>query len=511
MPSPRKSSPITTGTYELPQQFAERIREQFPEEYPEFLLALDVPPATSIRLNPHKWKWLVAQSDFPNKTPDAIKHITGTNASPVPWTQNGWFLRDRPSFTLDPLFHAGCYYVQEAGSMVLEHVLSLPELRENSDLILDSCAAPGGKSTLIAAMFPKSLIVANEVIRSRIPALLENCTKWGTGNLVVTQSDPVRFTALEAFFDLAVVDAPCSGEGLFRKNPPSRMEWSPDNAHHCALRQRTILMDTWKAIRPGGHLIYTTCTFNPEENEHNVAWLLEQTDGDCVPVPGGMMREIRVGNVTGYGLYPHRSQGEGFFLSVIRKPAPDGNLLPRRPYIRAKHIIEPEPFALKKTSEWLTTKTPMAPLNHPTGAPSNSQPGISADSAASTDSDFRQFQIRDRLFRIRSNHWNSLHILSSQLPVRYAGTEIAGIIRDDVRPAAAAALDMHLNCRHFPKIACTRDDALRFLRRESLPVPESADTGWHLATFHSIPLGWLKNIGRRMNNYHPKEWRIRQF
>ena len=459
----------------LPETFTGRIRQQFPDDHSGFLKALDTKPAASIRINPDKMEHL--SDGTPAHTPAPVTHR-------VPWSQNGWFLRERPSYTLDPLLHAGAYYVQEASSMFLEHVLALPELREQSGVILDACAAPGGKSTLIAAQFPDSLVVANEVIRSRVPALLENSIKWGSGNLVITQNETGRIAALTDFFDLVVADAPCSGEGLFRKDPSARTEWSAAHAQHCAIRQRSILADLWKSIRPGGYMIYTTCTFNPEENERNIAWFLGESNGECLKIPMppdcDAIREISTGPVTGYGFYPHLTSGEGFFLTLIRKPGRAHERHARRPYLRARQITEPGASAVSKTARWFT------------------------------GDEHVWFQIKERLHHIHSSHIDSLHIIASMLSVRYAGTETGKIIRDEIRPAPPAALDIHLDAGHFPQIDCSHEDALSFLRRESLPVPEDSVSGWHLAMYRGLPLGWLKNIGSRMNNYHPKEWRIRQ-
>ncbi len=475
----------------LPDAFSRRIREQFPDSHPDFIAALDRPPLTSIRLNPHKWSRIQGSQDLPG--------------DPVPWSINGRFLQERPSFTLDPLFHAGSYYVQEASSMFLEYVLSRlanPKQAESPapaesppGIILDACAAPGGKSTLLAAFFPESLVVANEVIRSRVSPLMENSIKWGTGNLVVTQNDPSHFSALPGFFDLILTDAPCSGEGLFRKDPSARLEWSADNATHCSLRQRSILTGLWPALKPGGYLIYTTCTFNPEENERNVAWLLGETGGECVRIDmpddssyhQNSIHEVADGSVTGYGFYPHRTPGEGFFLSVIRKNTndhvPGGKTArshSRRAAGRASHIQSPDPAAASNAGKWFN------------------------------GSGFNWYQIRERLFRIKSSHLHTLEHLSGVLTIRYAGTEVGRVIRDEVLPAPAAALDIHLDSAVFPMIDCSLEDALGYLRRENLAVPPDAKQGWHLVRYQGLALGWTKNIGKRMNNYYPSGWRIRK-
>lgn len=521
----------------IPEDFIRRIKNQFPEEYPAFLNALEDVPATSIRINPSKWTPLC-----PFPSPPAM---------PVPWSLNGWFLTDRPSFTMDPLFHAGCYYVQEPGSMFLEQVLkkllpaghneirkygtsfgetSQPDGAPVPGIILDACAAPGGKTTLLASLYPDSLVVANEPVRSRIPSLLENSIKWGTGNIVITQNDTSRIAEFTGFFDLILADAPCSGEGLFRKDHDARKEWSSDKAHHCSLRQRSILGNLWQALRPGGFLVYSTCTFNPEENEMNIAWLLHQTGGESVTVDAsGPMVHISKGPVSGYAFYPHKTTGEGFFLSIIRKPAdavqdgyrsPDGYPSPD-PGRGPSGSCQPAPQAVSRPAHRSGNRPAVRPNSRPGNQSSfrpvsgHSKIGIpdpeiiqQAEPWFSGD-DFSWFTIGDRLFRIRTPHLEILRQLSSALTIRYAGTEAGKIIRDDARPSPAAALDIRLNSELFPHLNCSREEALKFLRREPPALPDRFPPGWILVTYSGLPLGWARNIGSRLNNYHPKEWRIR--
>ena len=561
----------------LPDTFARRIREQFPDEHRAFTSALDQPPRTSIRLNPHKW--------------GRIRHRPDPPGEPVPWSLNGRFLSERPSFTLDPLFHAGSYYVQEASSMFLERVLAGPgsvlhnEPADNGpddtvgrrsaetplskstkapSAILDACASPGGKTTLLASLFPDALVVANEVIRSRVPPLMENSIKWGTGNIVVTQNNPSHFGGLPSFFDIILTDAPCSGEGLFRKDPAARREWTPENARHCSMRQRSILTGLWPSLRPGGLLIYTTCTFNPEENELNIAWLLDQTGGECVRVDAGIrndadirsetnnqagsnanrnasrqlnsVQELTQGRVIGYGFHPHRTPGEGFFLSVIRKPDLlthsshnfDENSSNKSFYSRSYDANisgsvsgadnRSESGRSRSRKRGGSRRTPpgasgRSSADRQTGGPELLTPeaNILAQTADwFTGDPFTWYHLGERLFRIRAAHFPLLQQLSQILSVRHAGTEAGRILRNQVIPVAAAAFDIHLNPSAFPAINVSRDDALRYLRRENLPVPPEAPAGWHLVVYEGLPLGWTKNIGRRMNNYYPAEWRIRK-
>ncbi len=505
----------------LPEDFIRRIREQFPDSHQDFLNALDQPPRTSIRLNPHKWDRIRPERDVPGE--------------PVPWSINGRFLDERPSFTFDPLFHAGGYYVQEAGSMFLEHVLSRLANHGNSgfqggmepspNVILDACAAPGGKSTLLASLFPEALIVANEAIRSRMPPLIENSIKWGTGNIVVTQNDASHFSSLPGFFDLILADAPCSGEGLFRKDYGARLQWTAGNANHCSLRQRSILAGLWPALKQGGFMVYTTCTFNPEENEQNVAWLLDETGGECVRIdlPDDSsndafgIREISGNKVTGYGFYPHRIPGEGLFLSVICKNRQEPGHVQTQNRAITQHEIHSRSSDIFRHSAQNQKRKRIKTRSRSRQAEGRASLMQSVDPAAINQSSkwfagsgAAWYQIRERLFRIRSSHYDTLQQLAGVLTIRYAGTEAGRIVRNEVLPAPAAALDIHLNPDRFPQIDCSPEEALRFLRRENLTVPAEAKPGWHLVMYEGLPLGWTKNIGSRMNNYHPSEWRIRK-
>jgi 16S rRNA (cytosine1407-C5)-methyltransferase len=553
------SNPRNTEIPSLPDAFVQRIRQQFPDEHKEFITALNLAPGTSIRLNPHKWERIRSRPSPPGE--------------PVPWSRNGRYLHERPSFTHDPLFHAGSYYVQEASSMFLEHVLAGPgsvyrtapadsitagttsvpydSLRTESPgsavpfrppvTILDACAAPGGKTTLLAALFPDALVAANEVIRSRVPSLLENSIKWGTGNIVVTQNDPSHFRRLPGFFDLILADVPCSGEGLFRKDPAARREWSPENARHCAMRQRSILTELWPALRPGGLLVYTTCTFNPDENERNLAWLMEQTGGESVRVdavssltrlPSQVIREIKHGGATGYAFHPHISAGEGFFLGVLHKPDSithhDNNISSSDTY---STYYSPDHDAYYQIEKGSPESYPSPAGRH---AGKRSRHGKtrrkSSGSAASgpheltqpdpsiltrtdkwfTGDNFEWYQLGDRLFRIRSGHLPLLRQFVAALSVRHAGIEVGRVIRDEVIPSPAAAFDIHLDHSAFPVMDLSREEAIRYLRRENLPVPPDAPAGWNLVVHDGLALGWTKNIGRRMNNYYPAEWRIRK-
>ena len=288
----------------FPEEFIQRISAQDYIVPANLLKALEEPSPVSLRVNRAKW----------SKLP--------LNSEPVPWCSSGYYLPYRPVYTLDPLFHSGCYYPQEASSMFLEKVFrSVDGFGENLR-VLDLCGSPGGKSTHISGLIgPSGLLISNEVIRSRASVLAETLTKWGSGNVMVTQNDPSVLGRLTGYFDLILVDAPCSGEGMFRSST-AVSEWSVENTGHCSVRQKRILMEIWPALKEDGILVYSTCTFNPGENEENIKWLLSRNMAECLRIdvneyPG--VCEMDHNGIFGYGFYPDKVKGEGFFISVVRK------------------------------------------------------------------------------------------------------------------------------------------------------------------------------------------------
>lgn len=448
---------------ELPIAFAERMKGQLGTSYSQFEAALQQPAPISIRIN-------------------ELKLTESPALARVPWASTGYYLPVRPQFTLDPRLHAGAYYVQEASSMFLEQALrQTVDLRQDVRA-LDLCGAPGGKSTHLASLLtPNSLLVSNEVIRSRASILAENVTKWGSGNVVVTNSDPRDFSRLSEFFDVMVVDAPCSGEGMFRKDPQAMQEWSEDNVNLCAQRQQRILSDVWGALKPGGILVYSTCTWNLAENEENMAWLAEQEAAEPLRLqldPAWGIEETSLHGVSGYRFYPHRLQGEGFFLTVLRKAGVYEE--PQRSSKKKKHKLT---LAGKKeqamVNNWLVEPERFAWLQH-----------------------------GEVISAIPENLFEEVDQLYQNLYVVYAGTEIAEAKGKKLKPLQALALSQYLNKEAFRTEELDLELALRYLRKEDIPVAGNSND-WLLMTFSNLPLGWAKQIGSRINNYFPKEWRIR--
>ncbi|MDR0547005.1 MAG: rRNA cytosine-C5-methyltransferase [Dysgonamonadaceae bacterium] len=273
---------------QLPEAFISRTKALLGDEWEAFEQALNQEKPTSIRFNPKK---------------TGIEILFDVE-SPVPWASNAYYLSSRPVFTLDPFFHAGCYYVQEASSMFLEHYVK--NYVHEPVKALDLCAAPGGKSTHLSAVLPEgSLLVANEVIRQRANILSENLIKWGNPQTIVANNYPADIGKLKEFFDLIVCDLPCSGEGMFRKDAGAITEWSVQNVKFCAERQRQIISDIFPALKHGGILIYSTCTYNREENEDNIEWICREFEAELLEAPRRFM--------------PHKTRGEGFFIAAIRK------------------------------------------------------------------------------------------------------------------------------------------------------------------------------------------------
>jgi len=436
----------------LPADFVKRV-EQDDFLGHSLIEALDTSSPVSIRRNPSK--------------ANAVLPVSGE----IPWCNHAFYLSERPSFTRDPLFHAGAYYPQEAGSMFLDTVLKQLDLPEKP-AVLDLCAAPGGKSTLIASFLAgKGLLVSNEVINARARILKENLIKWGSVNTIVTNNDPTDFQRIPGFFDLMVVDAPCSGEGMFRKDHASRNEWSEANVVLCAARQKRIVMDVWEALKPGGFLVYSTCTFNSAENEDNVSWFADELGADIIPVNSAHFKEGR----DGIGLYalPSLVDTEGFFLAVLQKPA---------------NASTPKIKPLKKTEvSRIKTIDSMLPFAQLDG--------------------MEVLQWTDFAFAIPQELAESAVLLQHHLRVIKLGTELGEIARKGLIPHEALALSPGLRNPSLPVIELDTNEALAYLHGDTFPLPGTA--GFNLITYQAEPLGWIKHIGNRFNNLYPKEWRIR--
>lgn len=443
--------------FSWPNDFTQRIQSQFQKDAPLFISALQHEPKTSLRLNPHKFTQAVSQQA-------------------IAWSKHSYFLDRRPNFALDPLWHAGAYYVQEASSMFLAQAHQFIG-GEQPKLILDLCAAPGGKSTQLNSLIaPDDLLVSNELIRSRIPVLHENLTKWGYPNHLISNSDPRQFGELGALFDVLLVDAPCSGEGLFRRDAQAAMEWSTENTKLCALRQQRILADSIRCLKKGGYLIYSTCTFNPAENEEQLQWLSEQFGLVSIRIPlddSWGVDELQYKNQYAYRFLPHRMAGEGFFISIMQKTE------------EAAHTSRSK----KLKSLFQQTK------NYP------------ADWLKITD-DKIIFQHKDQI-KFAPRGWEmEISYLQQKLNLVKIGQQLGGEIKRRFLPHPELAFSTALQPEAFPRLNLRQEEALQFLAREPFDWHKQGKD-WELICFQNIPLGFIKGIGNRCNNYYPKSWRLR--
>lgn len=496
----------------LHPEFIKRTRSLLKDEYAAFEAMLDIHIApTSIRLNPRKTT-LNSEEDYQYSiAPHNVEQL-------VPWCEAGRYLEVRPAFTYEPAFHAGAYYVQEASSMFLEQavrtILKNADFSEKPPKVLDLCAAPGGKSTHLLALLPEeSLLVSNEVIRSRAMILAENIAKWGAPNNIITRNDPKDFGQLRHFFDLIVADLPCSGEGMFRKDRASRSEWSLDNVRLCAARQRRIVHDIWEALRPGGWLIYSTCTFNTEENEDNVRSLAEELGAKITLIPTEKEWDI-VGalkhSIPAYRFFPHRTAGEGFFLALMQKngEATEANDLLKKHKDHRQPTKTPEPIKNLLTNPErfifrMDKNTPGKNGNEKHGNPKYAEANAKAKHTADNK------ERAGSWFALPKTHEETYSLLSEHLNILSAGIPLGEFKGTDFTPSAALALSTALNLEAYPIVELSYEQAISYLEREAIPMPEGSPRGYLLVTFRNMPLGFVKNIGNRANNLYPQEWRIR--
>lgn len=450
----------------LPEAFVTRTRALLgDDDYAAFEAALQREPLTSLRFNPGK--------NIINALSSPVR------LRPVPWASEGYYADERPTFTFDPLFHAGCYYVQEASSMFVEQVFR--RYVDRPVVVLDLCAAPGGKSTHIRSLLPEgSLLVSNEVMRSRIGVLAENLVKWGHPDVVVTHADPADFTSLKSVFDVILTDVPCSGEGMFRKDAVAVDEWSTDNVALCWQRQRRILTDVWPSLKPGGLIIYSTCTYNICEDEDNVAWLRDTFGAEPLTVPFSPSWGI-TGDLSGRGLpvcrfLPHRTDGEGFFLAALRKPREDD---------------EPAPLCRKKERKG---KTPAVPVGC---------------RAWLREPDAWEWACDGEQVTAVARPWKELvGLLRQHLRVISAGVRVGEVRGKDLIPSHALAMST-VRADAFPVCELDYGQAVAYLRKEALRLPSDAPRGYVLVAYRGVPLGFVKSLGSRANNLYPADWRIR--
>lgn len=421
-----------------------------------FIRSHSEPAPTSIRINPFK------------KT-----ELNFELGNRVPWATNAFYLKERPVFTADPLFHAGCYYVQEASSMFIEHALKQVVDFDNSILALDLCAAPGGKSTILSSLLnSSSLLVANEVVKSRADVLAYNLAKWGNCNHVVTNSETASFSNINALFDVVIVDAPCSGSGLFRKQEDAPNEWNLNAVRHCSIRQKDILRDVIPCLKQNAHLLYSTCSYSSAENEEIVKWLISEHHMELVPLKFDQNWGIE-DTGSGYRFYPYKLQGEGFFCCVLKMSDSLGAHVP----VKKNAFKEVAKADLGVISNFIELGNQYKVIVH--------------------NSEYKL---------INANCLYFINSTKDNLYFKSVGTPLGEIKHEQLIPHHFLAFSSHLRPQ-VESVELSDDEALKYLKKEDLKLPNRSN-GLKRFTSKGFGLGWGKNLGNRINNYLPAHFQI---
>lgn len=452
----------------IPTDFADYTRQLMGKKlYAVLERGLEEEAPVSVRLNPFKTDGRLDEGEQ------------------VPWCPWGYWLAGRPAFTFDPLLHAGLYYVQEASSMfvceAVRQCLGQRLLPQRALLAADLCAAPGGKTTALRSVLPEgSLLFSNEPMKQRASILKENVIKFGHPDLIVTNNYPRDYRKTGLAFDLILTDVPCSGEGMFRKDAGAVSEWSPQNVEKCRELQRSIVEDIWPCLKPGGLLIYSTCTFNAHEDEENTAWIAETLGADFVALetrPDWHITGALTGSQPCCRFIPGRTRGEGLFMAVLRKHGKAGN-------------------DKTWTSQAAANKTKKGTNDHKDWLKTDLGDFVETEEKGSVRA------IPARWTAIYNNVKKSLHII-------HAGVELGTVKGRDLVPDASLALSTALNREAFSQAELSYDEAIRYLRKEAVMLAPDMPRGFTLVTYRHQPLGFVKNIGNRANNLYPQEWKIK--
>ena len=449
----------------LPVAFKELMRKQLGAEEAEHLFeALDSVSPVAVRLNPAKCGDAGVWSD----------------GEAIAWSRNGRKLKERPSFTLDTAFHAGAYYVQEAASQFIDHIVAGEPLQGKR--VLDMCSAPGGKTTIYStAVGVDGLVVANEYVRSRANILADNVRKWGMGNVLVTNNAPEHIAQFEGWFDLVAVDAPCSGEGMFRKEEVAREEWSIDAVKMCAARQLSIVREAWQSLKAGGLFIYSTCTFNDEEDEGLLRTFIDEM-GDVfepsqrveIDDAWGVVRG-EVGAFQTFRFFPHKTDSEGLFVAVARKAEATTQ---RTPKARKKVMQEVDKVSRKELMRWLQ------------------------------DADQYAFaMVADTIYAYRTEQFKAVQALSEGLTAIYSGVAMGQIFKGKLKPDWALSQYVGLNRDAVAVEELDEQRALDYLRKKDIAVGDMVE-GMNLMTHNGRALGFAKKVGARCNNLYPNSLKI---
>ncbi len=494
---------------ELPKLFLDRMEEMLGEQYEAFLASYGKPHRPTLRVNTLKL------------TPDELRAIAPFCGDPVPWQENGIYYPDsdevRPG--KHPFHEMGLYYIQEASAMIPAS-LRTPRKGER---VLDLCAAPGGKTTqLAAALGGEGLLVANEIHPARAAILAQNVERMGIANALVTNESPASLAKhFPAFFDMIVVDAPCSGEGMFRKEDDAVTMWSPDNVTLCAERQSEILNEAAKMLVGGGYMVYSTCTFAPEENEGTlVRFLLDHPEFEVVEPESHAVLAAREAGLIDRGrlewvttvqipdekraalaeqvekslrLFPHHADGEGHFAVLLHKTA---------------ETVAPVATAPKSSRDKRKAGKPTTSgkgANSPEAAPAIYE--AFADDVLNSAPTGTPCLFGDHLYLLPHALEGGRQALEG-IRVLRAGLCVGEIKGKRFEPAHALALALRAaNAKQvFPLESVEgmtpAETASAYLHGSTLPAPDRR--GWHLITLTGHPLGWGKASDGIMKNHYPK-------
>ena len=458
----------------LPNGFLQSMEKCEGFDLNHFVEAHDQEPVTSIRMNESKVDHYSARGSELSSIPEGVFNVNNIKGK-VSWACSGVYLNKRPIFTLDPLFHAGLYYVQEASSMFIEHALSVVLSNRENLAALDLCASPGGKTTLLASLPNFRVVLANEIIQSRVSALFENVVKWGAPHVFISNNDPKDFAKLGEFFDVVLVDAPCSGSGLFRKDQHAKEIWNKELVEFCSVRQKRILNDAVNVLADGGYLLYSTCSYSFEENEMNLDYLIGEHDLEsvCIDIPskwGIVQSNSPIHGAYGYRFYPDKIEGEGFFCALLKKPSSNGMSASV-----AKGSIQQ--YSNCNVDKWIERPD-----------------------------DFIFYSQHEDLFAINTSLENDLKLFQEKIHMRKSGVRIGSVVRGELNPDHELAMSL-LASKQIQSHDLNHEEALQFLKKEKINLSPD-ERGWVIITYLGVPLGWMKAMEGRSNNYYPKNWRI---
>ena len=451
----------------LPEEFSTYTREIMGEQrWTRFAEAMDEEPPVSVRLNPMKFR------------SDSMA-LPAEEDEPVEWCREGRYLKERPMFTLDPLLHAGAYYVQEAASMYITQVIRDHAPADRPLMVLDLCAAPGGKSTAMRSVLPEgSLLMTNEPMRPRANILMENIQKFGHPDVIVTNNYAIDYQRSRLQFDVILADVPCSGEGMFRKDEGAIREWSVANVKKCAALQREIITDIMPCLRDGGLLVYSTCTYNRQEDEENVDFICS---------------EWQMEKLSERHFIPGETRSEGLYMAALRQTGSDASQQTtismldssatkkdKKQKRRGKASAEQAVKGAKEMSGWIKG-----------------------------NEDFSITTLGQRFVAVRKQWCNVYDTALEKLRVMHAGIELGEPKGKDIIPSECLALSTAFNPEAFATAELDRDTAIAYLRREPIQLPPDTPRGFVAVGYQGLNLGFVKNLGNRTNNLFPQEWRIR--